>query len=111
MINEPYLQLLQKFTKDKRIKIVVDLGCGDWQCSRRVDWSGVDYLGIDVVPPLAENLKSKYARDGIRFITGNLVTCDLSDADLVISKDVLQHLPNALVLQFLERLPRSSTQF
>ena len=103
---ERYIRLLQQFIRERGITSVVDLGCGDWQFSRQIDWSGVNYIGIDVVPTLIQQLNTNYARNGVCFVHGNVVTCDLPAADLAISKDVLQHLPNELVLQFLGRLRR-----
>jgi len=102
--NDRYIQLIEKFIRDRGIKSVVDLGCGDWQFSRQIDWGGATYLGIDVVPSVVQDLNARYARDGIRFTQGNIVTCDLPEADLAISMDVLQHPPSDLILKFLARL-------
>jgi SAM-dependent methyltransferase len=104
--NQTYLRLIEKFIRDREIKSVVDLGCGDWQFSRQIDWSGASYVGVDVVPSVIQDLNAQYARPGVRFVHGDVVTCDLPDADLAISKDVLQHLPNELILKFLRRLGR-----
>ena len=38
-----YVRLLEKFIRDKQIHSVVDLGCGDWQFSRNIDWGAVHY--------------------------------------------------------------------
>jgi SAM-dependent methyltransferase len=102
--NRRYVHLIQDFIRAKKIKTVVDLGCGDWQFSRQIDWGGASYVGIDIVPSVVENLTAQYARDGIRFVHGNIVNCDLPQADLAICKDVLQHLPNDLIFAFLARL-------
>ena len=32
---------------ERRIRTVVDLGCGDWQFSKYVDWRGIEYHGYD----------------------------------------------------------------
>jgi SAM-dependent methyltransferase len=49
-----YRAFLQGFLQWNRVRSVVDLGCGDWQFSRFIDWSGVDYTGVDVVAPVIE---------------------------------------------------------
>lgn len=102
--NKDYIRVLQEFIRNRGVKSVVDLGCGDWQFSRHVDWSGVNYIGIDVVPTLIQELTVAYATENISFIQGNLVTCELPQAELVICKDVLQHLSTTTVLTFLKRL-------
>jgi SAM-dependent methyltransferase len=102
--NRRYVKILRDFIREKQIRSVVDLGCGDWSFSRQIDWSGIDYLGIDIVPELIDSLNARFRRPGVRFLCDNIVTCPLPRADLAISKDVLQHLPSPLVSQYLERL-------
>src|SRR5437870_4263480 len=36
-----YRGFLQNFLKEKGIRSVVDLGCGDWEFSQNMDWTGV----------------------------------------------------------------------
>ena len=36
--------------------VFVDVGCGDWQFSRLIDWSGIDRRGIDVSWALIKNI-------------------------------------------------------
>ena len=44
-----YKEVLPKFLKEYNIKSVIDLGCGDWRHLRLVDWTGIDYTGMDIV--------------------------------------------------------------
>src|SRR5262245_29313321 len=83
-----YRALLARSCLQPAIRRVVDLGCGDWSSSRLMDWSGIDYVGIDVVPDLVERLTSQYARPGVRFLHGDATRMPLPDADLAICKDV-----------------------
>src|SRR5689334_18951608 len=36
-----YREFLQDFLKTNQIQTVIDVGCGDWQFSRTLDWSGI----------------------------------------------------------------------
>ena len=92
--TESYRHLLQDFLARHAIRSVVDAGCGDWQFSRLIDWSGIDYLGIDVSAVLIKNI-ARYAAPNIRFVEGDIRTLDHPGADLLIVKDVLQHWSNA----------------
>jgi SAM-dependent methyltransferase len=102
--NRRYIRILQEFIRKRGIRSVVDLGCGDWSFSRYIDWSGVDYTGIDIVPELIASHNAQFARPGIRFIQANFLECELPRADLAVSKEVLQHLSNEMVSRFLSRL-------
>jgi SAM-dependent methyltransferase len=98
-----YRQYLQDFMKANDIKSVVDAGCGDWEFSQKIDWTGIDYKGYDIVAKVIEADKAKYGKPNIQFFTGNIVEEDLPPADLLISKHVLQHIPNADVKKFLDK--------
>lgn len=78
---------------------VVDAGCGDWDFSRLIDWGGARYLGIDISNVVIERLKT-HRSDRFEFQMGD-ITEDLPPADLLICKDVLQHLPIELVNKFI----------
>jgi SAM-dependent methyltransferase len=98
-----YRWFLQNFLRSNRIKRVLDLGCGDWQFSKLLDWTGIDYLGVDVSAVVLANTMA-FARPGIAFLKLNAVTDQLPDADLLIAKDVLQHWSNADISKFLPKL-------
>jgi len=103
-LTAPYRNLLQEFINKKGIKSVVDLGCGDWQFTQLIDWSGINYTGVDVVPSLINELNQRFGSENVCFVHGNLLTCSLPSADLLLCKDVLQHLSNEMIQQFLPRL-------
>ena len=41
-----YVAVLQKFLREHCITTVVDMGCGDWQFSKLMDWSGITTMGL-----------------------------------------------------------------
>ena len=98
-----YRQYLQDFIKANHITSVVDAGCGDWEFSQKIDWTGIDYKGYDIVPKLIEQNTARFQKDNIHFFVGNMIEDDLPKADLLVSKHVLQHLPNEAVKKFLAK--------
>ncbi len=111
--KDPYVRLLEQFIQEKQIRRVVDVGCGDWQFSRLVDWQGSEYLGIDVVASVIAANQKIFATPTIRFICADPLEPEFvfPPADLIIIKDVLQHLSNAHVLTLLEKLKQSSARY
>jgi len=103
---KPYLDFLQKFVRENGIKSVVDVGCGDWQLSKLIDWEGIDYLGIDVVSTLIEHHNHHFSAPNIQFLEADGTQIELPEADLLICKDVLQHLPLEDIHRFLKQLPK-----
>ncbi len=102
-----YRAFLERFIKDNEIHSVVDAGCGDWEFSKVIDWTGIDYKGYDIVDSVIEQDKRTFAKPNIQFFKADIIEADLPPADLLIVKDVLQHLPNADVQRFLvKQLPK-----
>jgi hypothetical protein len=101
---EPYMRCLQKFLKDREIKSVTDLGSGDWQFSRFVDWTGINYIGIDCVPAVLAAVSKQYRSDNVKFICMDFMTNvdHIPKADLCVIKDVLQHWPSENVRSWLQ---------
>lgn len=93
--------------------VVVDVGCGDWQHSRLIDWDDARYVGIEVVPALVERLRGQFPGREFHLLDPGggcsglaaLLDGTLPDgADLAICKDVIQHLSNGESLALLSAL-------
>lgn len=105
-VTEIYRKYLQKFIKKHHIQSVVDVGCGDWEFSQYIDWKDIHYMGFDVVLPVIERNIKKFQTEKIQFFHANAIETDLPEADLLICKEVLQHLPNKDVKKFLPQLKK-----
>lgn len=103
-----YRWFIQNFVAMNAIKSVVDIGCGDWQFSQRINWNGIRYLGLDVSDVVLSNTR-RFAADGIEFREINAISDDLPSADLAIVKDVLQHWNNDDIIKFLPKLENFKT--
>ena len=100
-----YRAFVSRFIEANSISNVTDLGCGDWQFSKHMDWSGVTYIGFDVVPEIVERNRAAYGAQNIHF---EILTSaeQLPGGDLLVAKEVLQHLPNAAVSEYLSIIRR-----
>lgn len=105
--NEFYMNFLHGFLKEKSIKTVLDIGCGDWQFSKFIDWTGIDYNGIDVVQHVVDYNNDHYGRENIKFFHMDATITKLpGEFDLVIIKDVLQHWSNETIIEFMNKLTK-----
>jgi SAM-dependent methyltransferase len=100
-ITREYRAYVEGFIKKHNVKSVVDAGCGDWGFSSAMDWGDASYLGVDIASDVIATVRKKYEKGKITFRVGD-ITEDLPAADLLISKDVLQHLSNELVHKFIQ---------
>lgn len=106
-VTKGYRSYIEMFLRENNIKSVVDVGSGDWQFSRLINWGEVDYKGLDIVPSVVERTQKKYGKDTVSFQLIKPGETDLPKADLLIIKDVLQHMNTKAVEKFIkEAVPR-----
>lgn len=98
----PYVDFVKNFIMQNGIKSVLDFGHGDWAMWRDYEFSNVSYLGVDVADDLSLRLSKERGSENRRFeqIAENFE--GLPIADLVITKEVLQHLGNSDIIRILE---------
>lgn len=91
-----YRKFLQEFFKSNNIKSVLDVGCGRWSFPHLINWGPVErYIGIDVVKSNIEFNNQRFSSIKLKpkFYRMSLTSDNLPCADLLIMKDVMQHLP------------------
>lgn len=101
--NKNFIFFLEDFIKEKSIKSVIDLGCGDWEFSQYINWN-CEYLGIDCVETVVQSNIENYQTDSIKFEHGDIFsdrTILDKQCDLIILKDVLQHWDNLNIIDFI----------
>jgi len=107
--NIDYIKFLGMFIERNNIASVVDVGCGDWQFSRFVNWGKASYTGFDIVEGVVEQNQRLFGCETVSFRAMTADT-ELPGADLFLCKDVFQHLPSALILRYLQAF-RSKARF
>ena len=102
--NRQSLLALEKLMEEHNVGSVVEVGCGDFEVMRHGNLDGVNYHGYDV-SAVAIARARQYESARVRFSVSNADT-QYEAADLLIVKDVLQHLPFAEIRKILAQLPR-----
>lgn len=106
IVTKEYVNFLHLFFKEKNIQSIADIGCGDWQFSKNIDFDKIHYTGYDVASFVIEKNNANYKKENIDFVLYDGDFSKVKSADLVICKDVLQHLPNDKIFEFLNILPK-----
>ena len=88
---------------------MLDLGCGDMQWMPEVITNtDVTYTGVDGVPSLILNHKTKYPN--LDFVYGDIISYNIEQKyDLLFVKDVFQHLDNNRMKKFIDNIVESDT--
>jgi hypothetical protein len=85
---------------------VIDLGCGDFSVGRQLAGRvpEMTYIGCDIVPEVIQHHINTVVDSRISFRVLDVVTDDLPDGDIILARQVLQHLPNSDVSRVLKKL-------
>lgn len=101
-----YRAFLEKYMRDHDVESVLDVGCGDWQFSKLVDWGNRLYVGYEVVDQLVRRLNDENVST-LRYFT-NTMPGMMTRFDLIIIKDVMIDLPNDEITSMMLTLPKAS---
>ena len=102
--NLPYRCFLEAFLVNNHIESLVDIGCGDWQFSQYVRYAGLSYVGLDIVDSVVQRNNAMFGKPNVRFELMPEDKADTPGADLLVMKDVLQHLDDAEIMDFYRRV-------
>lgn len=102
IVLQGYIRFLEQFIREHGITSIADIGCGDWQYMCHVDLNGIDYTGYDVASTVIEANRRKFSAPNISFVHYDGDFSAIKATDLAICKDVLQHLPNKNIFDFIE---------
>lgn len=102
-----YEDFIVKYIEDNGISSMLDIGCGDFQVAGRIlsRLSGkVDYIGADVSTVVIEHNTRCHAAENVKFIQLDAVNDPLPTTQLVVVREVLQHLSNSDIGKILSKL-------
>lgn len=100
-----YLKFLYLFIIFNNITSIVDYGCGDWQMLKNFNLSNnIQYYGYDVVKNLIDSNNRIFRKANIQFFCLNSLKDNIKPADMIMSKDVLQHWDNENINYFLKSI-------
>jgi|GEM_PF-3262270 len=100
---------LDSTIRERRVKSMVDIGCGDLNWMRHVDLAGVDYTGYDFDEGFIRENRKLFPM--LKFERADVRTVAWPQIDLVLCRDLLIHLQHADVLRLLAALKRSGSAY
>jgi SAM-dependent methyltransferase len=105
----PYVKYLEGLILKNQITSILDIGHGDWEMWPKDFFTKVSYLGLDAATGLSDEMQAKHGAQNINFEHVDAVTNLPKGFDLVLCKDVVQHLPASDCIKMLTDL--SNTPF
>ncbi|HEA20235.1 MAG TPA: class I SAM-dependent methyltransferase [Pricia antarctica] len=106
-IVDPYVRKINQFLNAFTPKLrVCDLGCGDFNVGKQLVKASVQYIGVDIVADLIVRNKTLFKRPNLEFMTLDIISDDLPEADCVLVRQVLQHLSNEQIGFIIKKLKK-----
>lgn len=104
-IVAPYIDVVRVFLTSLQTPVtVLDLGCGDFNIGKQLVKHTKKYIAVDIVQPLIDFNKTEFKSANLTFDCLDIAKDDLPKADVVLLRQVLQHLSNAEVQAVLDKL-------
>jgi hypothetical protein len=109
---EQFVRVAKDLIRRHHIRSITDIGCGDFNVGRQLCDSVEKYNALDISTRIIELDRARFAGlANVTFQQANACTDALPKADLVIVRQVLQHLTNAQIEQILANIERTGFSF
>ncbi|WP_333875326.1 class I SAM-dependent methyltransferase [Flavobacterium sp.] len=99
--------LFQKY----KIQSLLDLPCGDFFWMQKVDLTGIQYTGGDIVADVIKKNNAAFASEHIAFREIDIINDDLPKVDLILCRDLLVHLKNQQIIAALKNIKKSGSKY
>ena len=106
-IREKIIEII----KDKNIKTVADIPCGDWNWMKEISHVFENYIGGDIVEKCIEENNQKYGNENIKFVVFDLLNDKIPDVDLLIIRDVIGHYPLLEGKTIIDNILKSNSKY
>ena len=104
-----YLDLI---IKTYNIQKILDVPCGDFYWMKNfLKNKNIKYQGGDIVEELVEELKTKYESSNNKFLSIDITSDQLPDADLLLCRDCFIHFSNEDIFRALDNFSRSNINY
>jgi hypothetical protein len=97
--------------KEKNIKSVVDIPCGDFNWMKTIVYYFDSYIGGDIVKECVDVNNSKYANSLVKFVEFDLLKDEIPSGDLLIVRDVIGHFPLEDGKKIIENILKSNCKY
>ncbi len=103
-----YCNLVIEYIRTHGIRTVVDAGCGDFHVGQRLVKEVDSYLGLDISDYVIEQNSTKFGNlQGVKFQQFDIIANPFPETDLLLIRQVLQHLSNDQIEKVLSNIENS----
>ena len=105
------IKVFPKLILQYNIQSILDIPCGDFYWMKELDFSGLSYIGADIVSELIiENIK-KFKRSNINFQIIDLLEDEIPDSDLIFCRDCFVHFSFEDIFKALKNIKKTNSKY
>ena len=97
--------------KDLHTRTLLDAACGDFNWMKEMSLDLEGYLGIDIVAPLIDDVRRRYADTRRNFIIADITKDGLPRMDLILCRDCLVHFSFADAFAAIRNFKASRSKY
>jgi hypothetical protein len=102
---------IKEVVREKNIKSVIDIPCGDFNWMKEIVFSFDSYIGGDIVEKAIEENNNKYSNSRIKFINFDIINDKIPNGDLLIVRDIIGHFPIDDGLKIINNILNSKCKY
>jgi hypothetical protein len=109
-LADRYVELIREYAAQHDLRTAVDGGCGDFEVGSRIAPIFERYTALDVSPRIIGINQRRYnelTKRNVTFAVADMMAGPLPPADLILIRQVLQHLSNAQIVKILGNVESS----
>lgn len=106
-LREQLPTILQRYN----IETIFDTPCGDFNWMKLIDFKKYRYVGYDIVKDLIDKNNHLFGSENVHFAYANVITDILPQADIIICRDLLVHLPIKDIFAVLRNFKKSNSKY
>jgi len=106
-LREKLISLL----KERGIKSMLDIPCGDYNWMKLVQKPGLRYLGADIVKEMVEKNNREYKNNFTEFSVINITKGQLPKVDLILTRDCFVHFSYEAITDAISEIKKSESKY
>lgn len=110
-ITDQYVKTIKILLQKLQMSSVLDLGCGDFEVGKEFIPYVNKYIAADISSLIIEQNKKRYAGSGVSFIHLDESIEKFPSADIIIIRQVFQHLSNDHIDAVLHKIQNSEAKY
>ena len=107
-IKDPYIQAIRGIIRKHNLKVIIDLGCGDFNVGKNFVEACERYIACDISNVILARNKKIFTEDKIEFRNIDIARDELPLGDIACVRQVLQHMSNDDILRFVNQIKATS---